>query len=149
MSVSQSEADKFFDGDIDWEGKIAQKDALIMKTEENTRRLKKDIIAMKEVLKKKDSEIRKLERKAYEIEREYDDSRERYARDRKRLQWFERREDDESSRQMEKKMKLDRERRIIEEVKLKVRVEEKERETIRNEKTKSRNSFNLSKINYC
>ncbi len=46
---------------------------------------------------------------------------------------------------MEKKIKLDRERRIIEEVKLKVRVEEKE--TIRNEET-SNNSFNLSKINY-
>ncbi len=53
---------------------------------------------MKEVLNK-DSEIRKLQRKVYEIDRAYDDSRERHLRDRKRLQWFERREEDEISRQ--------------------------------------------------
>ena len=101
MSVSQSE-DEFFDG-IDWEDKIVKKDALIKKMKENTTRLKKDVIAMKEVLKK-DSEIRKLQRKAYEIDRAHDDLRQRCVRDRKRLQWFERREEDESARQMEKKI---------------------------------------------
>ncbi len=35
MFVSHSEADEFFDGGIDWEDKIAQKDTLFKKTQED------------------------------------------------------------------------------------------------------------------
>ncbi len=91
---------------------------------------------MERKFKKQEREIAKFQREQDQTAKAYDQLKNQNFKNRKRLLWYENREDDAKQRERQKRWRLERHETIAEEARIKVRAEEQERKKIRCEKLK-------------
>lgn len=91
-----------------------------------------------EELRKKDGELKKLnlklldrDKKIKNLENQLEDLRYDYSRIKSRMEWLEKKEDEERKWERAKRAKRQREEEMKEEIRMKVRIEEEERAKIR------------------
>ncbi len=137
MSHAHADSQDNFQEAVDSEDDyVVDCEEMIIKRDETILELKGRMNIMGQKLKEQEREITKFQREHEQTAKAYDLLKNQHFKNRKRLLWYESREDDAKQRERRKRWRLERHETIAEEARIKVRAEEEEREKIRFEKLK-------------